>query len=101
MFKCFTTADGLTDNTVFRVFEDCHGRIWMICYNGSVCYYENGKISSIAASDSLVKKLRNGATFSYSSYIGSGDTLWLGTTLNLYKVPPKKTRSLIMYGYIQ
>src|SRR4249920_2785655 len=59
-FTCFTTADGLKDNVVFHLFEDRKGRIWMICYNGAVCYYENEKISSIAASDSLKKILKNG-----------------------------------------
>src|SRR5271163_3720498 len=27
-FKVFTTADGLTDNTVFKFLEDHAGRIW-------------------------------------------------------------------------
>ena len=86
-FTCFTTADGLKDNTVFNLFEDRKGRIWMICFNGAVCYYENGKISSIPASDSLMKKLKNGVWFIYSSAIDTGDTLWLGTNNGLLKIP--------------
>jgi len=87
-FKRFTTADGLEDNTVFNLFEDRRGKIWMICYNGAVCYYENGKISSISASDSLMKKLKNGVSYIYSSAMDSGDTLWLGALYGLLKIPP-------------
>jgi len=89
-FTCFTTADGLKDNTVFNLFEDRKGRIWMICYNGAVCYYENGKISSISASDTLLKKLKNEASVIYSSVIDSKDTLWLGTNRVLLKIPPEQ-----------
>ena len=32
-FHTFTTNDGLTDNTVFRLFEDYNGRIWMYSFS--------------------------------------------------------------------
>lgn len=87
-FTCFTTDDGLKDNVVFNMLEDKKGRIWMTCYNGSVCYYEDGKISSIAASDSLTKLLRNGGSQIYSFALDDHDTLWLGTVYDLIKIPP-------------
>jgi hypothetical protein len=59
----------------------------MTCYSGAVCYYENGKISSIAASDSLSKMLRNGGSQIHSITIGDNDTLCLGTVYDFIKIP--------------
>jgi signal transduction histidine kinase/ligand-binding sensor domain-containing protein/CheY-like chemotaxis protein/AraC-like DNA-binding protein len=33
-FKRFTTADGLSSNTVLRILEDKNGNLWMSTYNG-------------------------------------------------------------------
>jgi uncharacterized membrane-anchored protein YhcB (DUF1043 family) len=87
-FTCFTTEDGLKDNVVFNLYEDKKGRIWMTCYSGAICYYENGKISSIPASDSLSKMLRNGGAQIHSIVIGENDTLYLGTVYDFVKIPP-------------
>src|SRR5262245_12771385 len=62
-FTCFTTADGMKDNTVFNLLEDRKGRIWMIGYNGSVCYYDDGKIQPIAGCDSLMRLLKSGGYY--------------------------------------
>ncbi len=43
-FVNFELKDGLTDLDVLKLFEDSHGRIWFLFLNGTVCYYENGKI---------------------------------------------------------
>src|ERR1700744_6457407 len=37
-FKVFTTADGLTDNTVFAFLEDHAGRIWFYTFSGRLSY---------------------------------------------------------------
>lgn len=60
----------------------------MICFNGSVCYYEHEKICGIAGSDTLNKILKNGTAYIYSSALAEGDTLWLGTSYTLLKIPP-------------
>jgi ligand-binding sensor domain-containing protein len=93
-FTCFTTDDGLKDNVVFNLLEDKRGRIWMTCYNGAICYYENGKISSIPASDSLSKLLKNGGSQIYSLALDDHDTLWLGTVYSLIKIAPNGYKQL-------
>src|SRR5271163_3071507 len=40
-FKVFTTADGLTDNTVFKFLEDHAGRIWFYTFSGRLSFYFN------------------------------------------------------------
>ncbi|MFT3907917.1 MAG: histidine kinase [Ferruginibacter sp.] len=43
-FKNFTTAEGLPDNEVLKLFVDSKGRVWMLPYKNTVCYYYKGKI---------------------------------------------------------
>lgn len=42
-FTTFTTSEGLSDNQVFDIYEDSRQRIWFACYNGTLCYYHQGK----------------------------------------------------------
>jgi ligand-binding sensor domain-containing protein len=42
-FEVFTSNDGLSGNTVLRLFEDSQKRIWIATYNLKLCYYENGR----------------------------------------------------------
>ncbi|MFL5811610.1 MAG: two-component regulator propeller domain-containing protein, partial [Flavisolibacter sp.] len=55
-FKNFTTADGLPDNEILRVFVDSRDRIWILPFRNSVCYYSKGKIYN-QQNDSSLKKL--------------------------------------------
>jgi hypothetical protein len=38
-FTNFTTADGLTNNVVFKCFEDWDGNLWFTCIDGSITIY--------------------------------------------------------------
>lgn len=40
----FTQADGLPDNTVFKIYEDKEGRIWPFCHNGNYCFIEKDSV---------------------------------------------------------
>ncbi len=85
---CFTTADGLKDNVVFNLLEDKKGRIWMTCYNGAVCYYEKGKITSIGASDSLMSLMKTEGNYITSFTMDGEGALWLGSLYKLIKISP-------------
>lgn len=52
-FKNFTTKDGLTDNEVLYISSDSKGRVWMMPFNKTICYYYNGKIHSPANDSTL------------------------------------------------
>ena len=45
-FLTFTTKDGLSDNTVFKLFEDDKKRVWMLTFSGKVFYFENPDLKS-------------------------------------------------------
>ncbi|MFT3907918.1 MAG: histidine kinase [Ferruginibacter sp.] len=56
-FKNFTTNEGLPDNEVLKLFVDSKGRVWMLPFKNSICYYYNGKIHN-AKNDSIVKQIK-------------------------------------------
>src|SRR5438128_408621 len=55
-FKNFTTADGLPDNEVLKLFVDSKNRIWMMPFKNAICYYWKGRIYN-AGNDSIMHKL--------------------------------------------
>lgn len=54
-FKNYSTADGLPDVEVLRMFGDSKGRVWMAPFRRSVCYYYKGKIYNQENDPSLKK----------------------------------------------
>ena len=55
-FKTFTTKDGLPDNEILRLFVDSKGRLWIMPFKPSLCYYYRGKIYN-KNNDSLLSKI--------------------------------------------
>ena len=55
-FKNFTTADGLPDNEVLKLFVDSKNRVWMEPFRNAICYYWKGKIYN-RDNDSLLRHL--------------------------------------------
>jgi Histidine kinase/Two component regulator propeller len=56
-FINFTTADGLPDNEILKLFVDSKNRVWMMPLKNSLCYYYKNKIYN-AANDSLLSKIK-------------------------------------------
>jgi two-component sensor histidine kinase len=42
-FERFSTFDGLADNESFNITEDYNERLWISAYNGTLCYFKDGK----------------------------------------------------------
>jgi two-component sensor histidine kinase len=85
----FTTRDGISENVVFKAYEDNKKRIWFNTLSGYLFYYENNAFHAIAANEEL-KKLCN--TFPVNSFfIGEGDTLYCTSAkpIGLVKIPPE------------
>jgi ligand-binding sensor domain-containing protein len=75
-FTVYTTANGLTDNTVFNLGEDDRGRVWFFPLNGQLCYFENDTILPYRYNQVLTARLskaRIARTFS-----AHHDTLTIG-----------------------
>lgn len=85
-FETFSINDGLCDNTILKIYQDRFDRVWMAGFNGSVCYYDHGKISSIAANDELQRNIKG--QFVTSMGIDDNGTLILGTPQNRYEISP-------------
>lgn len=56
-FKTFTTEDGLPDNEIINLYCDSKGRVWLIPFRKSICYYYKGKLHT-QQNDSLLNKFR-------------------------------------------
>ncbi len=56
-FKNFTTANGLPDNEIVKLFVDSRGRVWMLPFSNSICYYYKGVIHK-PSNDSVLAKVR-------------------------------------------
>jgi signal transduction histidine kinase/ligand-binding sensor domain-containing protein len=70
----FTTADGLTSNTIFDLYEDSEGTLWIGTGAGGLDRYARGRFTSFAASDGLKGK------DVWSILEDREGTLWIGTT---------------------
>src|SRR5258707_5478328 len=38
-FRTYTTADGLPDNEILKLFVDSRNRVWIIPFRNAVCYF--------------------------------------------------------------
>jgi signal transduction histidine kinase len=56
-FKNFTTADGLPEVEILRLYADHKGRVWIIPFKNTICYHYQAKIYT-SANDSLLKKVK-------------------------------------------
>jgi ligand-binding sensor domain-containing protein/anti-sigma regulatory factor (Ser/Thr protein kinase) len=55
-FKTLTMEDGLPDNAILRIFADSRGRVWMMPFKNSICYYYKGRIHT-QQNDSLLAQI--------------------------------------------
>jgi|GEM_PF-3210011 ligand-binding sensor domain-containing protein len=95
-FRSFTTAQGLSDNTVFRLFEDKGGRMWLMPFSGDLCYIEKDIVHQYLYNDTL-KKYLPGMRIIRSMEITEDGVLRIGYLLhgiveissngNLHRVP--------------
>ncbi|MGB1003481.1 MAG: histidine kinase [Salibacteraceae bacterium] len=82
-FEVFTTNNGLTDNTVFRIKEDHLGRIWCLTYNRKICYFENNAFHTYPFNDVIITE--------FSTY-------HLGYTLNDIEFDSEENLHLLIEG---
>ena len=76
-FELYKKGNGLTDNIIFKVFEDEGHNLYFTCYNGSISYfdYTSKKFSDFWASDQIKKKLDNNGFISFIGF--DGDDIYL------------------------
>ena len=87
-FETFTTAQGLSYNTVFQLHKDHKKRIWFLANNSRLSYYEKGVIKQHPANATLAKLFPN--TYYSSFHYDTGDTIWLAVhNHGLIKITPQ------------
>lgn len=55
-FKNFSLSQGLPDTEIFRIREDEHHRLWLVCYNNKPCYVLNDSVYN-SSNDVLCRRL--------------------------------------------
>jgi signal transduction histidine kinase/ligand-binding sensor domain-containing protein len=75
-FVIYNRSKGLTDNTVFGMFEDGKGRIWFRTYSGALSYFDKGIITPYPHNNVLQPVLRNTIL---NKIVVKDEQLWFGT----------------------
>lgn len=91
-FNYFTTANGLTSNSVFKVFEDDQNRLFYTTSNSKIGYIRNDSTFIPPASAQLAGILGNGQLFINSIAVYNASHLIINTEKGAYLLD-KKTLS--------
>ncbi len=75
-FKTYTTADGLTDNTILDIKGDEDNQIWAITLSGGMCYFDGRKFMPHPNNDTIKKLFNKGIPTSCE--ILHNKQVWLG-----------------------
>ena len=76
-FKRYSSADGLTDNTVFKLNFDENKQLWMQTFSGRLFYMKNDRVWPYRFNDTVVKLVRNSIPLSFYML---NDELYFTTT---------------------
>jgi ligand-binding sensor domain-containing protein len=100
-FKVFTTADGLTDNTVFKFYQDYKGRIWFYTFSGRLSYYLNDTIygKDFAVNNQVRDFLGSGLITSLR--VDSTDTITMSTTKGVIQLLPALENGKRVWNKVQ
>lgn len=88
-FKTFTTADGLPDNEILKIYQDSQGRIWMLPFKNAICYYLDGKIHN-QQNDSVLKKINIGERL-FNLFEDTAGTIWTNESNAVYRIYKNNT----------
>lgn len=73
-FKTYTIADGLPANEITGIYVDSRDRIWLVPFQKSICYLQDGKIHN-QENDSLLRRIRLHDSPKFISECSNGDIL--------------------------
>ena len=72
----YTTAEGLSDNTIHEIVADRQGRLWFACKRRGIIRYDGETFTSFTTEDGLA------GDDTRSIYVASDGTLWIFTWRN-------------------
>src|SRR5205085_1364946 len=88
-FKTFTTKDGLPDNEILRLFLDSRGRLWIMPFTPTICYYYKGHIYN-KNNDSLLSKIKF-FTYAFDMAEDKWGNLFIAEVRAWHKISKNKT----------
>ena len=88
-FKTFTTAEGLPDNEILKIYQDSQGRIWMLPFKNSICYYLHGKIYN-QQNDSVLQKIHISERL-FNLFEDNAGTIWTNELNAVYRIYKNNT----------
>ena len=92
-FKRYSSADGLTDNTVFKLSFDENKQLWMQTFSGRLFYMKNDRLLPYKFNDTVVKLVRNSIPLSF--YMLNGELYFTTTFREEFKVNVKGEVTLL------
>jgi hypothetical protein len=94
-FKTFTTATGLTDNIVFKTFEDEQGRLFYITGNTRIGYLRNDTAYTLPVTDTLSRLMSLGKYFIYEICNYDKEHFLISTQRGFYTLDKKTLSRLV------
>jgi hypothetical protein len=97
-FKVFTSANGLSDNTVFKLLLDARKRVWLQTFSGKLFYVENDKIKSYKYNTTITAAVQNNIPQGF--YVDSLENVWFSAGfLGEFKISSNgKIEKIISYS---
>lgn len=85
--QTYTTSDGLTNSTIFDLYEDQFDRIWFLGLSLDLCYYKDGKIHQYSFNSKLRTQLQGKVKIWKELYIDSNENLYYSVYgIGCYKI---------------
>ena len=75
VLESFSTANGLVENTIFRMYQDHQQRLWFLGMQGSLCYWDGERMQQPVGQRQIVQALNNPIIPS-SLVVDSNDVLY-------------------------
>ncbi|HPR29495.1 MAG TPA: two-component regulator propeller domain-containing protein, partial [Chitinophagales bacterium] len=83
----YSSANGLSDNEIFRIYEDNKHRLWFLGLNGKCSYYYNGEIFN-EENDPMLQKLRFNTMISAETEDRDGNLYIASREGQIYRITP-------------
>lgn len=81
--QLYTTAEGLSSNSVHSIYEDSDRTLWIGTVGGGLNALRNGRFVSFTAKDGLLSD-------NISKIIDDGESLWLSTSRGICRISKKQ-----------
>src|SRR6185295_12486496 len=83
--KLFTTADGLSSDSIRALYQDPDGTLWIGTFDGGLTAFRDGKFQTYTSKDGLLSD-------NVGDVADDGESLWLSTTRGICRIEKRQLR---------